>query len=550
VLTLAPPRSEADYLEDQQDLRRRVTWLMLGRLGAVTLLLGGTAVLAVDQRRGFASFTPALVLGLIVCTYAMSLALALWLPRARRAESVAYVQTAWDLVLSTALVYVGGGVASGFTFLYGTAVLMAALVVGHRAAQLTTLVSLVMYVTLGLLVTNGSIPAPPDQPSERYLLRPTDATLSMLVNIFGLVLVAFLATNLAGRLRLAGGRLREAAAHAAELGRLNADIIRSMSSGLITTDSSGAISTLNPAALEIFRASVGTMLSEPITRFFLPESTHESDSPRSETVARRPDGSTFPAGFSRTPLVDALGRRKGELYLFQDLSELKELRAAAERAERLAALGRLAAGLAHEIRNPLGSISGSVQLVREAEELGSEDRRLLGIVLSEVDRLNALVTTMLDAVKPRASESYATDLVALTTDVLDMARRDPRHRDAAIELDAPPGRALARVDPNAMRQLIWNLLSNALAHAPAGSAIEIGIHSDSGFACWSISDKGPGVPLAARAHLFDMFYSKRPHGVGLGLALVDQLVRAHGGDITVDSQEGRGATFRVRVPLA
>ncbi|HVZ32540.1 MAG TPA: ATP-binding protein, partial [Polyangiaceae bacterium] len=496
------------------------------------------------------SFTPRFLLGLIITTYAVSLASALWLPRARRLTVVAVVQIAWDLLLSTGLVYVAGGAASGFTFLYGAAVLMAAIVVGPSAARLTTVASLLLYVGLALALTNGWLEHPLDQPQERYVLKPADASFTVLVNILGLLLVAFLATSLAGRLRLAGGRLREATAQAAELARLNEDIIRSLSSGLLTTDTEHVIRTVNPAGLETFRVARAEMIGRRVDDFFLQSGTESASPSRHEGTGRRRDGNTFPVGFSKTPLVNAQGERTGDLYLFQDLTELMELRLAAERAERLAALGRLAAALAHEIRNPLGSISGSVQLVRESPHVEQEDRHLLGIVLREVDRLDGLVNAMLQVGRPTTPQRMDTGLVALTSELVEVARRDPRSSALELSVQCPSHELYASVDGDQIRQVVWNLLSNALTHAPRGSTIRIEVREQDKLVIWSIEDQGPGVPAEARGHLFDMFYSKRPHGIGLGLALVDQIVRAHGGVVEVVSAPGQGAKFEVRLPRA
>lgn len=533
--------------EEHEELRKRLSWLMGGRLVVATLLLGGTMLLSLDQEHGVSSFTPRFLLALILSTYCASLGFALWLPYSHRLGRFASVQVGWDLGLTTGLVYVAGGAASGFTFLYGATVLLAAIVVGQRAAQIATVSSLLLYLASGLALTNGFLPYPPDQPAERYLLKPTDATFTMLVNILGLLLVAFLATNLSGRLRQAGGRLREAAAQAAELSRLNEDIIRSLSSGLLTTDTRGLVRTVNPAGLDIFRARQSTMVGLDVRSFV--EGALEPGPKRVESVGKRPDGSTFPVGFSETPLVNAQGERTGELFLFQDLTELTELRRTAERAERLAALGRLSAALAHEIRNPLGSISGSVQLVREAPELEEEDKRLLSIVLREVDRLNGLVNTMLQVGKPRDPARVSIDLVALTRDVAEVARRDLSNT-SRIDVAAPDGEVTAYIDGDQIRQVIWNLLNNALVHAPADSTVRMEVRRAEGYALWTIEDNGPGVPAEARGHLFDMLYSKRPHGVGLGLALVDQIVRAHGGEVSVISPPGEGAKFQVRLPEA
>ncbi len=538
-----------ELAEDQHELKRRLSWLMGGRLVVASLLLGGTLLLALDTERGANSFTPRFLLSLILCTYSASLAFALWLPRATRLNRFAVIQVGWDLGLTTGLMYVAGGATSGFTFLYGATVLLAAIVVGQRAAQVATVASLILYVITALSLANGWLAHPPDQPAARYLLSPIDATFAILVNILGLLLVAFLATSLAGRLRLAGGRLREASAQAAELARLNEDIIRSLSSGLITTDSRQVIRTVNPAALEIFRARSGSMLGRSLDDFFVDHAVLSQGAPRAEGNARRPDGSTFPIGFSKTQLVNANTQITGELFLFQDLTELTELKRTAERAERLASLGRLSAALAHEIRNPLGSISGSVQLVRESKALDAEERHLLGIVLREVDRLNGLVSTMLQVGRPPDPLRMRTDLVMLTNEVVQVAQRDARAPTVRIQVSHSQTQVMAWIDSDQIRQVIWNLLNNALAHTPPNSEVRIAIRDDDkGYAFWTIADDGPGVPESARGHLFDMFYSKRPHGVGLGLALVDQIVRAHGGEVSVVSPPGEGAQFQVRIP--
>jgi two-component system sensor histidine kinase PilS (NtrC family) len=521
---------------------------MGGRVLIASLLLGGTLLVSVQQANGAKDFTPRFLLGLIIGTYVMSVVFALWLPRTKRLHDVAFAQLGWDLVLTTGLVYAAGGAASGFTFLYGANVLLAAIVVGPSAARLTTVASLVLYVGIALSLTNGWLDHPVDQPQQRYVLKAADATFTVLVNILGLLLVAYLATSLAGRLRQTGGRLRAATAQAAGLARLNEDILRSLSSGLLTTDIEQHVRTVNPAGLDIFQVAPEHILGRTTEDFFLDEVARTPGPMRHEGTGRRPSGKSFPLGFSKTPLLNADGERTGDLFLFQDLTELMELRQVAVRAERLAALGRLAAALAHEIRNPLGSISGSVQLVRDSASTEEEDRRLLGIVLREVDRLNDLVNTMLQVSRPPAPERRHAALVALTSEVVEVARRDHRSANLQLSVQSPPGELYAAIDSDQIRQVVWNLLSNALAHAPRNSVVQIEVREEGPSVLWTIEDEGPGVPAEARGHLFDMFYSKRPHGVGLGLALVDQIVRAHGGEVRVVSPPGHGAKFEVRLP--
>lgn len=546
------PRNDG---EDRSVLRRRLLWLMGGRLFVASLLLGGTVLVAADEAGGYAAFTPRLLLALIVATYAASVAFALWLPRAGRVERVAALQIGWDLLLASGVVYAVGGVSSGFAFLYGVIILAAALVVGPRATGVAGAVAIGLYATLGLGVGLGLIPGPPDQPQASVRVSDAELGFALLRNVVGLLLVTLLASNLAGRLRRAGGQLREAEASARKLTRLHEDIVRSLHSGLVTTDADGAIVSLNPAALELLHAKDAELIGRSLIDMF-PALVTDSSSPsggtgdRGEGVAHRPDGTTFPVGHSRTPLVEADGAVIGTVVAFQDLTEINELRRAAEHTERLAAMGRLAAALAHEIRNPLSSISGSVQLVREAPELNEEDRQLLGIVASEVDRLDDLVTTMLEVGRPKPPQRATVDVAGLVDEVVRVAARGPAvSQGVTIEAQAAPEGAQAWADSGQLRQVVWNLLKNAIQATPRGGRVRVSVRAEPDHhTVIEVGDEGHGVDPGDRPRMFDMFYSARAHGIGLGLALVKQIVDAHGGSIDVSNDARGGAVFRVTLP--
>lgn len=526
---------------------------MVGRLLVATFLLGGTLFLAVEPDRGYDTFTARHLLLLIAGTYAVSLGFTLWLARGGSLRALASLQLTWDLVLVTGLVYVSGAAASVFTFLYGIAILMAAIIVGARATQATAVASILLYVVIGTCVANGWLPHPPDQEPARYLLDAESTGFAIMSNVVGLTVVTLLASNLAARLRRAGGELKRAEENVASLARLNDDIIRSLTSGLVTTDLDGRVRTVNPAGAAMFGTTPEELVGRPIASL-LPVSDELPPGPaattREDGMARRPDGTSFPVGYTRTPLVGAEGNVTGTLLTFQDLTEIAELRAAAERAERLATLGRLSAGLAHEIRNPLSSISGSVQLVRESE-VDEEDRRLLGIVLDEVERLNELVTSMLQVGRPRSPVRSSRELGGLVRDVVEMAQAGPaKGSRVRIAYTAPPSPVEAFIDGDQVRQVVWNLLKNALQASPPGGEVAVTVGERQGMATVEVRDQGPGVDEETRARLFETFYSSRPHGVGLGLALVKQIVEQHGGAVEVDSESGRGAVFRVRFPSA
>jgi signal transduction histidine kinase len=271
---------------------------------------------------------------------------------------------------------------------------------------------------------------------------------------------------------------------------------------------------------------------------------------RADATGLRADGSEFPMGYTLSALLDANGESSGLLLAFQDLTEIRTLRNRAEAAQRLAALGQLATGLAHEIRNPLSSISGSVEMVREGNALGAEDRRLLGIVVSEVERLNSLVTTMLQVGRPSQIETEPLDLRSIASEVVAVARGEATASNGLrIEVIGPDEPIIATVDPGRMRQVVWNLVKNAVQASPHRGKVEVRTgRDDAGRAFLEVADEGAGIGAAHRERLFDMFYSGRSHGVGLGLALVKQIVDQHRGRIEIIDRNVAGTCFRVTLP--
>lgn len=531
---------------------RRLQWVLGGRLIIATVLLGTTLYLAQDAIR-YGQFTPSFLLILISIIYASSILFGVWLLRGRQERAVAMAVTGLDVLLITGLVYLTGGAGSIFSFLYGAEILTAALTLGANAAYFTAATCLACYLLQGLALNIGWLPPPPDQPLSQYILDSKDFIFALLWNMVGISAVALLASNLARRAQMVGAWLIEAEQSAARLARLNDDIVRSIASGLITANEEGRIIGVNRAARDILRDRAGSLVSRPLS-VVLPgyETKPVSEPPRrAEAAGRRADGTEFPMGYMMSALVDAEGNSLGLLLVFQDLTEIKNLKDQAERAQRLAVLGQLATGLAHEIRNPLSSISGSVEIVREGNALGPEDRRLLGIVISEVDRLDALVTTMLQVGRPSQIHTEPQDLRALVSDVVAVARGEATQSNGlSIEEQTPDEPVIATVDPDRLRQMVWNLVKNAVQASPHRGTVEVRTgRDDSGRAFLEVADQGRGIDNAQRGRLFDMFYSGRTHGVGLGLALVKQIVDQHQARIEILDRSGAGTCFRVTLPL-
>ena len=225
---------------------------------------------------------------------------------------------------------------------------------------------------------------------------------------------------------------------------------------------------------------------------------------------------------------------------------LQAATARAYEAERLAVLGRIAAGLAHEIRNPLGSITGSIEMLRESPALSDEDRRLCDIVQREARRLNDLVGDMVDLSRPKPPRAEATDVAALAREVVALASHAARGSDVEVRYEGPVVEAIARCDGAQMRQVLWNLVRNAMQASSAGAIVTVGVTLDERHVLLAVNDQGPGVPEGAR--IFDEFFTTRTHGAGIGLAVVRRILDDHapmGARLTVEQPTGGGASFRV-----
>lgn len=526
-----PPKttvSEVIAVESDPRLLRRLQGLLLVRLVVATVLLGG--MLYVTSDRGYSGFTSTALIVLIAMTFAASALFGgLLLSRTATATLVGS-QLGFDLLLATGFVYLSGAASSFFTSLYGVTILAAAVVSSPLGTRVATIVAVGLYLVVAMGIPLEVFPPPPDQPIGLYALQDTELGFVVLANLFGLGLVGILSERLATRLDLAGASLLKAK-------ELTRGVVESLTSGLLTMDPSGTISSANSAAARLLGSEPEVLVGLPVTQF-LPLA---ADHGRGEGEATSATGNTFPVGYTSAPLRG----EQGALVLFTDLTEIRSLREAASRADRLATLGRLASGLAHEIRNPLGAISGSVQMVRDSVE--GEDKSLLDIVLSEVDRLNDLVTQMLHVARPPVLRRAPTLIHELCSEVVLMACADESFRN--VKFRAEGSSAPVNVDSARFRQLIWNLLKNAAQASPPQGEVSLVTSEENGSVILTVSDEGDGIDESQREHLFDMFSSGHDHGIGLGLAVVRQIVDTHGAAIHVLNGEGGGAQFIVEIPL-
>nr|WP_321989758.1 ATP-binding protein [Desulfuromonas acetoxidans] len=516
-------------------------WYLLGRAFIVTLFLGGTLFLELPQAFQ-ASFAPhvRLIFLLSLTLFQICFSL-LWLFRWQyHLRQFVQFQLVWDLLLSVLTVYVTGGATSLFSFLFIFVILSSALMATRTDVMVTVAASVILYGGLVDLQYYGYIQID----VETLQMTQSDVFYRLFLNVTAFLLSGILGTILAGRLRRSEELLQQERHDYAELERMNRIILQNIPSGLIVVDAYGVIRSFNYAAAVISGVAVTNSIRKPLGQVFPQLCLAEMVLPveRGEFDYSHPEGGKRILGYNALPFKDFLNKEVGTLITFQDLTETKRLERNLQLGERLAAIGKLAAGLAHEIRNPLASLSGSVQLLTEQGGLDQSDQRLLEIVNRETSRLNRLLGDFLVFARPRAPEKSLCSMNTLIKEVYELAKADPRFSSVDLKIDIMGDRSL-QVDSGQIHQALWNLLVNAVQFALPPKRIAIGFNSDN-YALW-VDDNGPGVNGDEQKKIFEPFYSSRAEGTGLGLSIIHAIVTAHQATIECLENSWGGARFQI-----
>lgn len=540
----------------------RLRGVMVARLIVVTLMLGGAILITQGDLFDGGNIRSMTMVLIILITYSLSVVYVIWERSGRRLLTLARIQLVGDLGMTFVLVMSTGGLKDSiFSFTLALPIVAAALVLGRATALLwATLVSIMM-VTLALM-SIGTIPNPY---VERLSIQSVDFIQQVLFEAGIQVLMAFILAGISGQLSKQLGDVRVELAQQRidilELRALNINILSSINSGLMTITSDQRIIFFNTAAEAITGRRSEELLGHSVVEQF-PVLAHEtasldlgdSEEQRFEAQLEHVDGHMIDLGFSVSALKSAEGQIIGKIIIFQDLTNIKRLERQAAQSQHMAAIGELSASIAHEIRNPLAAISGSVEMMQfmQADELSEDTQTLIGIVITEVDRLNTLLTQFLDYSRPNALTLAPVNIHDLMVQVIELFKVG---QDSPVDITFNQDDAhdtIVCADHQAMQQVLWNLLTNAV-QAQRGSP-EVIIHASLSatqtHALMCIEDAGEGVPQDLQQKIFEPFFTTKTTGTGLGLAVLYRIVQDHHGACAyAQSSALGGAMFTISVPL-
>ncbi len=521
--------------------RRLFHIITAGRLLIFLLLLA--AVWLNPSRPGFSDAGLQQLSMLLGAAFFFTTIFTLWHRRTGPDPRLNAVQMCVDVALVSVTVLFTGGIQSGFSFLYVPAIVTACLLGGRILGAVAAFLSTTGYAAVSFM-TPGALQ------NMGY------AAYVFLINMSAFNITAVLGIWLAQRLRHTEQELTDAAATVARMEKIQHHLAESMRSGLIMVDGTGTIIFCNRSSREILGPAIkrcrGLKLADvwPEMQGLAWDNADGESVQRQEIKFSSPDVQEKILGVSTFPVMDQDGRSLGYGIIFQDITEIIIKAEHLHRMDRLACLGEMAAGLAHEIRNPLASISGAAQFLAEGDFISPEGRRLLDIIFRETSRLNRLTNSFLLYGRPTRETVEQVSAAAEVEEIIDLIGRRRHLPQAKVEIDIPDS-AVLETEPNQLRQILVNLILNAWQALPEeGGCITVSGMVQDGTLELKIIDNGSGISSRDLDRIFNPFFTTKPDGTGLGLAIVQRLIHDLGGEVSAASGPDTGTEFRIVLPLA
>ncbi|MGV7220493.1 MAG: two-component system sensor histidine kinase NtrB [Nitrospinales bacterium] len=469
------------------------------------------------------------------------------------------IQISGDLLVVGGIIFSTGGIGSPLSFLFILIIIEASLLLPRAACYMAASGASIIYGLLLDLEYYKVIQPIYLTPRLGFSIEGAYVFYIIALNVASFYSVAFLSSILTHRMKLIKEELKSKSLDLQRLQEFHKNVVQNMGNGLITTDPSGLITSVNTASERITGYSAEECLGKlsyevleitSLKKFFL--EGHNFNLPvQIEGKCSRKDETTILIGIKISRLDEYGDQPAGYICVFEDLSEIREMEEKVKQGEQLAAVGRFSAGLAHEVRNPLASLSGSIQVLKKGLNLEGDYKSLMNIVLKETERLNHIVTGFLNYSQPTKNKSNVIDMTQLLKDAITLMKNSDKYHPAiTFVLDTQNESTLTTGDEDAIKQLVWNLCLNGMQAMKNGGALTLSLNkiNKNGGIMLKVKDEGCGMDPEQIKSIFDPFFTTKEDGVGLGLATVYQIVHRCGYNIDVDSEPGKGTQFTIFIP--
>ena len=529
-----------------KDVTRRLRALIFTRALLVTVLLGSFYIFQIGYNNLLSpSIFSYFIAGLYFLTIVYAVTLR-WIKTAFLFTLFAYTQISIDVVSEVFLIYLTGGLESWFPFILLLSIISASIVLNRRASYYAASLSSVLY---GLIINLQFYNLLPGLTESVFIAK--DYLYNVFANVLAFYLVAFLSGYLSERLHDVTQTLYERDSDLKNLRALSRDIIESMPSGVFTSDLNGGIITFNDSAQRITGKTSTEVIGKTPKNIlpFLKDVNIRESGKRTEGEIQN-KSRIIHIGIRFSTLKNSAGVPTGIIGVFQDLTELKAMEAEIERKKKWAFIGELSALIAHELRNPLASLKSSVEMLREKKVSGQQADHLMDIALSEMDRLNGIVTDFLLYAKPRQLVKSSFDLHQSLGNVITLLRSLKTEKENVKISKDLKGKLFITGDSKQLQQVLWNLGVNAVEAVSGSGEVIISTEKKNNTLEIRFTDTGGGISRENIDKIFYPFFTTKDNGTGLGLAIAQRVTEEHGGKITVESRgAGTGTTFKVILPV-
>ena len=557
-----------------KELLLRVKTIMVLRI----VFLTGFVLLVIAFERNSLQETPIVPLSAVLCAaYFLALASALFLRIGMNLLSVAWLQVMGDLCVIGGIIFTTGGVESPLSFLFLFVIVSSSVMLPRAACYLTASGASIIYGLLVDLEYFNVIQPIYFFPKSTVSYQGAYLFYTIAINVASFFSVAYLSSILNNRLRLIKDELQNKNIDFKKLQDFHQNVLQNMVNGLMTTDLEGRVTSVNVACERItgfsLNESIGKYCYEllpiqELSRLFTYKGDSISMPYHMEGECEQKEGETILISLKISHLLSSEADLKknleqqveGYICVFEDRTEIHTMEEKMKQSEQMAAVGKFSAGLAHEIRNPLASLSGSIQVLRETLATDEDQQQLMNIVIKETERVNDIVSDFLSYAQPRKSKTTVIDLTQLLQDIVTLMKNSNEYDPSiSIQLVAPPDHMIIQSEEAQIKQMVWNLCINGIQAMDKSGNLTMTIKKVEGYkhrqfetnrrgVVIIVEDQGRGIPLEEQETIFDPFFTTREEGVGLGLPTVKQIVERFAGHIGVESEPGRGTCFDIFLP--